>query len=347
MARIVGVSVGVVLSAISVIAPSPVSGAAGAVSLSVCGNPVPKQPTPIQHVVMVMMENESYRRVIGNANAPYETGLAAQCGTATAMFGATHTSAANYLGLSAGEFPAASPQGCGTVRQCRDNSNDLYHQLDTAHLSWRAYEESMPGPCGQRSTATYKIGHNPALFYSDISAAECARDDLSVADLTARTGAFGDAVSDKTLPSLSWVTPNLLNDGEGPGGENGEEKAADTWLRAFMSMLSQSASYQAGNTLVLIAYDEGTGRDSRVGEDCTDKSRDLPVTKGISAHQDSCHLPFFVVDPFTPAGRQDATFFDLYSVTRTVEDIFGLPHLAHAADSQTATLIGHFGLASG
>ena len=334
---------GIVLLAVGVLA-TPGPGPANGATSSLCGHSATGTPPAISHVLIVMMENDSYRQIVGSANAPYQTSLAAQCGSATAMFGLTHSSAANYLGVSAGEYPARSPSGCGTVNGCQDGSNNLYHQLDTAGLTWRAYEESMPDPCDHNTGGKYKIGHNPALFYTDLPAAECASDDLPVADLTVPTGVFWDALSSQTLPSLSWVTPNLNDDGEGPGGLASADRAADAWLQSFMDLMSGSASYQAGNTLVLIAYDEGNGQDYKIGEDCTAENLDLPVTDGISAHQDSCHLPLFVVDPYTPAGRHDATFFDLYSLTRTVEDIFGLPHLAHAADSQTASLIEHFGL---
>jgi hypothetical protein len=51
-----------------------------------------------------------------------------------------------------------------------------------------------------------------------------------------------------------------------------------------------------------------------------------------------------VIYPYTPAGDSDATFFDHYSITKTVEDLFGLPYLAHAGDAQTSSLLGHFGL---
>jgi Phosphoesterase family len=74
---------------------------------------------------------------------------------------------------------------------------------------------------------------------------------------------------------------------------------------------------------------------------------DLPVTNGVSAHQESCHVPLFVIYPYTSADTADGTFFDHYSITKTVEEIFGLPYLAHARDAQTSSLIGHFGLASG
>jgi hypothetical protein len=43
-------------------------------------------------------------------------------------------------------------------------------------------------------------------------------------------------------------------------------------------------------------------------------SLDLPVTGGVSAQQASCHIPLFVVYPYTPAGASRDTFFDLYSI---------------------------------
>jgi phospholipase C len=308
-----------------------------------CGNPV-SSPGPIRHVIVVMLENHSYRQVVGSPAAPYQTSLAAKCGNATAMFATTHASAANYLSTSAGEFPAASARGCSSVSACADASSNLYHQLDSAGLSWRAYEESMPSPCAGATRGDYKIGHNPAIFYRDISGAECRSNDVPVTNLDAASGAFYNALQGQTLPSLTWVTPSKAHDGEGSSNATTALKEADSWLAGFVALVTKSPSYAAGNTLLLITYDEGFGGDSRTGEDCTNKARDLPVTNGVSAHQDSCHVALFVVYPYTPAGTADAGFFDHYSLTRTIEDLFQLPHLAHAADAQTSSLIGHFGI---
>src|SRR5258708_35697741 len=74
----------------------------GAVPLVLCGNPGPA-PAAIQHVIVVMLENRSYSKVIGNPSAPYQSALAGQCGSATAMFGATPTPPANYPTGPAGE----------------------------------------------------------------------------------------------------------------------------------------------------------------------------------------------------------------------------------------------------
>lgn len=321
---------------------TPSNGAASTQPLALCGNQN-TAATPIKHVIVVMLENRSYKTVVGSSNAPYQTSLTSQCGVGTAMFGATHTSAANYLALSAGEFPATSPAGCGRVSSCTDASANLYSQLDAAGLNWKGYVESMPSACYQSSIGSYKIGHNPILFYSNLGS-ECQTNDVAVPDLTAQSGQFWTDLQNRTLPSFSWVTPNLDHDGEGSGTSAQNLLAADTWLQNFIGLVQQSNSYQDGNTAVLITYDEGTGADSVTGEDCTNQSLDMPVTNGVSAHQDSCHVPFFVVYPYTAAGTQDGTFFDHYSVTKTVEDIFGLSYLAHAGDSQTNSLIGHFGL---
>jgi phospholipase C len=319
-------AVPVVLVALVALVSQPAS--ATPVPLTLCGNPGPAT-SPIQHVMLVVMENQSFGAVVGpKSKAPYQSGtLAVQCGLATSMFGATHTSAANYLALTAGTFPRSTVGGCGTVKACSSTSDNLFRQLEYAAGTWKAYEESMPSPCFGAGAPAYKIGHNPALFYH---LASCSRFDLPVPDLTAQSGALWEDLANQSLPSLSWVTPNLNDDGEGPTALAG----ADAWLQRFLATVASSASYQSGSLLVLVTYDEGTGPDATRGEDCTNQLSDL------AGLQPSCHIPAFVVYPW--ASGADTTFFDHYSVTRTVEEVLGLPLLAGAATS--TSLLGHFGL---
>jgi phospholipase C len=325
--------------------PTAIASPASALTFpSMCGN---SGTAPlVKHVILVMMENASYNQIVGSANAPYQTSLTKSCGVALDYFGATHTSAANYLAVSAGEYPAASPPGCGSVKACTDNSPNLYNQLSTAGDTWAGFMEAMPSSCDPKSvTGSYKIGHNPILFYPD-DASRCPADDIAIPSLTATSGPFYTDLQNQTLPSFSWVTPGEANDGEGSGTKAQEIQAADTFLSKFVPLVTSSPSYQAGTTLLLITYDEGSGSDSTVGEDCTNKSLDLPVTSGVSAHQDSCHVPLFVVYPYTRAGATNSNFFDHYSITRTVEKMFGLTFLAHAGDAQTLALVNEFGIPS-
>lgn len=290
-----------------------------------------------RHVIIVMLENRSYGQVIGNSAAPFENSLARSCGVATSMWGATHSSAANYLAVSAGEYPATSVNGCNFAA-CADASTSVYQQLDAAGRLWRAYQESMPRSCDKSSAAPYKIGHNPPIFYTGISATECAARDVGVADLTAQAGTFWTDLAGGHLRALSWITPNTSNDGENSCGGSCALSKADTWLQKFVTLVAGSAEYEAGQTVIFVTYDEGTGPDSTVGESCTNSTADLAGTRP------SCHVPFFVIYPGTTPGTRDGTFFDHYSLTRTIEDFFGLPHLAHAADAGTSSLAGHFGL---
>lgn len=299
-----------------------------------CGQTSARRPA-IRHVLIVMLENRSYDQVVGRPAGRYQTRLAGQCGNATEAFGATHGSGSDYLAVSAGQYPASSVHGCD-YSACASGENNIYQQLDAAGLTWKAYEESMPSACDKASAWPYKIGHNPAIFYTGISAAQCRADDVPAASLTARSGPFYAALRSGTLPSVGWVTPNRNDDGEARCRGPCAAAAADTWLRKFLGLVTAAPAYRDGSILVLVTYDEGRGPDNAFGEDCADKQADL------AGRQPSCHVPLFVVWPDAKPGR-NGTFFTLYSITRTVEDIFGLPCLAHACDPATASLAGSFG----
>lgn len=335
-----------ILFALSIITLAPTR--TSAQTLSLCGNS--GSPPPIQHVIVVMLENQSYSQTVGGPNTPFQTSLADQCGSPPVFFGATHSSAANYLAVSGGQYPAAAPPGCGTVKGCATSQDNLYDQFNNAGGTWRGYIESMPSNCYPSSSGgntkahdLYSLGHNPVVFYTDIPATQCQADDVAVPSLTATSGSFYNDLENQTLPEFSIVVPNTVNDSEGPDSAAQNEQVSDAWLQNFIGLVQASPSYQAGNTLVLVTYDEGNHAlpDYVQGEDCTNQSRDLPLQNGVSP-QESCHIPTFIVYPYTPAGAADTTFFDLYSITRTVEDIFGLPYLANAANA--TSLIGHFGI---
>lgn len=291
-----------------------------------------------QHVLIVMLENRSYHQVIGKTRAaPFENSLTKSCGVATSTWGATHSSAANYLAVSFGQYPSGSVHGCNYAA-CASGETSIYQQLDSAGLGWKAYEEAMPSACDESNGPSYKIGHNPPIFSTGISGSECAARDVPVASLTSESGAFWNDLNGEHLRAVSWITPDISNDGEASCGGRCALSMADSWLQKFISLVAASSEYRSGNTAIFVTYDEGTGADSKIGEDCTDEVADL------AGRQQSCHVPFFVIYPGTRPGAHSGTFFDHYSLTRTVEDFFGLDYLAHAADPQTVSLANHFGL---
>lgn len=313
------------------VAWAAVTGSSPAGPRSLCGQRTAARPAP-RHIIIVMLENRSFNQVMGSPAAPFQTRLARECGSATEAFGATHGSAANYLAVSAGQFPSSSVRGCAYLA-CASSQVSIYQQLDHAGLTWKAYQESMPSACDRVSSWPYKIGHDPAIFYAGIGAAECRARVVPVADLAARAGAFYDDLRSGGLPSVAWVTPDRNNDGEKPCSSSCALTAADGWLRDFLTLVAAAPAYQDGSVLVLVTYDEGRGPDNKVGEDCADKTADL------DGSQPSCHVPLFVVWQDARPGSISA-FFTLYSITRTIEGIFGLPCLAHACSPATASLAG-------
>src|SRR5437016_1292989 len=74
--------------------------APGAVSASDSFSGVPHY----QHIVEIMMENQSYSDIIGNPAAPGINALANQYGLATDYFGVTHPSEPNYVASMGGSF---------------------------------------------------------------------------------------------------------------------------------------------------------------------------------------------------------------------------------------------------
>lgn len=330
--RVFAVGIGiVVLGLASQVGLRGFDGKAGS-DLAMCENT--GTPPPIQHVVVMFLENASFNQVIGKSDAPYINGtLTARCGVATQAFVLTHTSAANYLGVSAGQYPAKSPRGCASVSACSSSVPTLYSQMMASGRGWRNYVEGATSNCDKHSVHdTTKIGHDPGLFFPSI---DCAADVVPVRSLTdPDNGSFWTALNTNTLSGLTWLSPTQDHVGEG----GSVLPAQEHFLGQFLPKFVASAAYQSGTTALVITYDEGRGRDTRVGEACADEAKDL------AGRQNSCHVPLWVVYPYNRGGH-DKTFFDLYSITKGVEDLFGEPYLGHAADAKTTSLMGHFGLA--
>jgi hypothetical protein len=249
--------------------------------------------------LVVVMENREYGSVIGSASAPYTNQLAARFGLASASFAASHPSLPNYLDLIAGST-------LGITSDCTDCSVDapvIADQLGSAGIPWAAYMEGMPTPCytGASAPADYAKRHNPFVYVHHLVANPAA---------CGRVKPFSDFAADLAStvpPAFVWVTPNLCHD-----GHDCDTSTADAWLRSFIEPVLASPWYAAGG-IVLVTWDEG---DSSAG--CCQ-----------SAH--GGHIATLVLSARTPAGARLSTPVDHAGLLRTIEDIYGLPHLADAA----------------
>lgn len=203
---------------------------------SPCGTAL-TPPATYDHVVWVVMENESASSIIGSSSAPYINQLAGQCGSATDFTAESHPSLPNYIAMTSGSTQGIADDNGPSSHPL--NVPSIFSQLGTG--GWRALEESMPSNCDLSDSGEYAVRHDPAVYYTNIRT-DCATYDVplgSTPDLSAR---------------FTFVTPNLCDDMHDCSVQTG-----DTWLSGFLPKVFSSAQYQAGRTAVFLTWDENDG----------------------------------------------------------------------------------------
>jgi acid phosphatase len=235
-------AVAAALAGVGLLAPS----AAAAPAPSPCSLPGAVTPPTYAHVVVLFEENASFDRVIGSADAPFFNQLAQRCALATNFHESAGVSQPNYMAATGGEAT-----GVGV----RVDAPSIFEQAG----SWAELQESMGGPSGGRSPFN-KPNHDPALWYAPL-AAQCGVSDLPI---PASDAGLTDADLPVPLPAYTFITPNLCHNHHWTPGcsqantEPANLQAMDTWLQGTVAALVARPGYQAGRTLILIAFDEAS-----------------------------------------------------------------------------------------
>jgi acid phosphatase len=184
------------------------------------------------HIVLVMFENKASSQITA-ASAPYFTALAAQGASFTQSYAITHPSQPNYIALFSGGTQGVTSDSCPKTFSV----DNLGAQLIGAGLSFKGYSESMPsnGYTGC-SSGTYMRKHNSWVDFSNVPAAG----NLTYASFPADYA---------TLPTVSFVTPNMCNDMHdcSIGTGNG-------WLQSHLDGYAQWA--KTHNSLLIVTFDE-------------------------------------------------------------------------------------------
>lgn len=311
----------------------PVSSAAAAPAGSakphtqqICGTA--RGPVHYNHVIWIWMENTPYTDVIGSSQAPFVNALAGECGLATNYHNLTHPSAPNYLGATSGYLGGAND--C-TAFQCPDGNNNLFRQISsTRDETWKSYNESMQSNCydpasaanpGLNTVGVYDSLHNPAIYYTDITA-ECATNDVPMGEVSG--GAFAHDLATR-LPTFSFISPNKCND-----DHDCAVSVGDAYLQSLIGAIVTSRQYREGHTVIFLTWDEGEGG---VSNDCAYNTTDV-----------GCHVATLVLSPSTRPGTQSAELFNHYSLLKTTEQLLHLPLLGHANDPAVNSMLRAFRL---
>jgi hypothetical protein len=278
------------------------------------------------HVFVIIGENTDYQHLT-STNAPY---LMKAIRPSSAWFenyyAATHWSQANYVALTSGQFTRCEQQDGGYA--CRDDVDNLFHQLDDARTSWKVWLDSAPGRCDTGSggscastdpcplTGFYTTG-NPPINYTDISYGECLAKDVPAGTPDDGMATFNADLARGDVPDFNFVVPNGCNDGEANCKPvNNRYTQFDDFLAREVPLIESSPAF-GKNGVIVVVYDE----DERMGG--------LAAKNGLGS---GGHTACALISPLVQPGEYSAKTYS-YSVLRTIQDGLGLgPYLGSAAN---------------
>jgi phosphatidylinositol-3-phosphatase len=262
--------------------------------------------TAIKKVYLVMMENHDWSTLQGSASAPYiNNTLLPLSAHAEAYFTANrlHPSEPNYLWLEAGDNLSVTDDK-GPAINGQATTAHFSHQLDAKGVSWRVYAEGISGiGCPQTNDGKFVVRHVPQVYFDDVTSdvATCEKHIRPYKELA------GDLAAGKTA-SYNFIVPDLCHDMHGhPTCTSGLVQIGDTWLKQALPAIYNSRTFSQ-NSVLFVVFDEGKS--------------------GSQAP-----IPFIAMGKNGKKGFASAIRMDHSSTLKTLETIFGVPHLRGAKTS--------------
>jgi phospholipase C len=321
--------------------------------------PVSGYVPPVKHVFVINIENKGYDSTWGPSSAaPYLAKTLRSKGVLlNTYYGTAHNSQPNYVAQLSGQGPnpqmqgdcqvystfvgattAAPGQAVGSGCVFPASVGSLPTQLQANGLSWKGYMEDMGTPCRHPAvdavdpTQKAKVGdqyatrHNPFMYFSAIThSADCARRNVDLSQLPK------DLVSASTTPNLSYITPNLCDDGhDSPcvDGRPGGLASVNAWLQVWVPKILNSPAYKSDGELVITA-DEADSPQSDSTACCGEGPAPNSSLPGITGSGGG-RIGALVLSRWTAPNSWSTTPYNHYSLLASLEDIFRLPYLGYA-----------------
>jgi phosphatidylinositol-3-phosphatase len=328
---------------------------------------VPHATKKIGHVFVINLENENYATSWGAASkAKYLNGTLRKQGVLlTKYYGIGHVSLGNYIAQISGQSPTKSTQldcstytdfvatGTGAFGQALGNGcvypksvKTIADQLTTAHKTWKAYQEDIgnsptaaktcrhPALGGKdvtiipTKTDMYATRHDPWMyFHSIIDSPSCKTQVVGLGPLTT------DLKSATKTPNLSYITPNVCDDGHDspckdgrPGGLVSADKFLSTWVPKILA----SPAYKADGMLVITFDEAESGGPMKDATSCC-KTPPSPnaAMPGLSGPGGG-KVGALVLSVNTKPNTTSNVAYNHYSLLCSMENVWALKHLGFA-----------------
>jgi hypothetical protein len=243
----------------------------------------------------------------------------------------------------------------------------IANQLTSAHLTWKGYMQDMgnvasreAAVCGHPALNTqdmtqsavagdgYVSRHDPFVYFHSIidNASYC---DAHVTPLgstsgglpssapSGTTGLATDLKRASTTPNLSFIVPNVCDDGHDYPCTNETTPTSsavgdiDNFLSKWVPLITSSPAFKKDGLLV-ITFDEAAGPPNGDSTSCCNEmpgpNSPLPGIDGPGGGKVGAVL----LSPFIKGGTVSTTGYNHYSLLASLENLFGLPKLGFAAD---------------
>jgi phosphatidylinositol-3-phosphatase len=249
--------------------------------------------------------------------------------------------------------PAPSGQYVGQGCVYPPPAETIANQLEDSGYAWRGYMQDVnkgapPGtetPCRHPAIGArdpnqhavrgdqYATRHNPFVyFHSIINFPTCKRNDVDLTHLN------HDLKRERRTPNYSFIVPNLCNDGhDSPcvNGQPGGLVSANRFLRRRVPKILHSPAYR-DRGLLIVTFDEAeaVGATADSSACCNERPGPNvipPNTPGfIHPGPGGGRVGAVLLSPCLKPGTVARTPYNHYSLLRSIEDNFGLPHLGYA-----------------
>ena len=296
---------------------APASRQASIPAAAPCGAlPASSAPATYSHVTLIMFENKPLKKIVGNtADAPYLNSLINACSYSKNDLSLSTTSLANYIALTSGYTGCTAVDAnfkCTQLKPITANkpsttwpqaTKSIFELMGSAAAEWN---ESAPTNCALKGSGDYVDNHAPYHYYTRTQSTLCPLYDQPFPSSPATTlsAQFNLVIPNKK--DIMHLVPNSTISQRIKNGDN--------WAKVFIPQLLNSASYQSGNTAIIITWDEGNATQFLV--------------------------PLIVITPYTTVKGVSSVSYNHYSVLKGIQQMVGAatPLLGHAADSNVSSI---------
>ena len=246
-------------------------------------------------------------------------------------------------------------------------------QLDRTGMSWKSYQESLPagGADGvnnadgffsnlipvnsllpneaQTLINLYAVKHNPFAYFRNVQDGNDS--DSSLGNMVGFEGAGGmfEDLASGHVPNYSFIAPNQCNDQHGRGNAGPQCDfdpnstgtpyglnpaliyAGDLTIRNIVKAIHSSPAWQQGKNAIVIVWDEN------------DYSGIPNPPNGGFPPQNTNRVVLTVETNYGVTGVQSQTYYNSFSLLKSIEAGFGLPCLNHACDDNVKVMSDLFG----